>query len=215
MVARPRPQSRAGRPQENGGEAQVRAPRRDVLGHRGREEEAGQRRLSHERHTARGALVESAPAKINLTLEIRGRRADGYHELETLIVFARIGDRLRLAPGERLTLEICGPFAATLHGTSAADNLVLRAARELAARVESLTLGRFEVRKRLPVAAGIGGGSADAAAALRLLARARGISLEDPRLFEAACALGADVPVCLSPTARRVRGIGEQLSAPL
>jgi 4-diphosphocytidyl-2-C-methyl-D-erythritol kinase len=108
-----------------------------------------------------------------------------------------------------------GPFAATLHGTSAADNLVLRAARELADRVESLTLGRFELRKRLPVAAGIGGGSADAAAALRLLARARGISLEDPRLFEAACAVGADVPVCLSATARRVRGIGEQLSTPL
>src|SRR5437763_12409053 len=143
MVARPRPQSRAGRPQENGGEAQVRAPRRDVLGHRGREEEAGQRRLSHERHTARGSLVESAPAKINLTLEIRGRRSDGYHELESLIVFARVGDRLRFVPGEAIALDLRGPFAAALGGGS--ENLVLKAARELGSRVEGLKLGRFDL----------------------------------------------------------------------
>jgi 4-diphosphocytidyl-2-C-methyl-D-erythritol kinase len=163
--------------------------------------------------SARAPLVERAPAKINLTLEIRGRRADGYHELESLIVFAATGDRLRLAPGKPLALAAHGPFAAALGAP--ADNLVLRAARELSARVGGLELGRFELAKRLPVASGIGGGSSDAAAALRLIARADGLVPEDPRLFAAAAATGADVPVCLEPRARLVRGIGEQLSRPL
>jgi 4-diphosphocytidyl-2-C-methyl-D-erythritol kinase len=162
---------------------------------------------------ARAPLVEPAPAKINLTLEIRGRRADGYHELESLIVFARVGDRLRLVRGEPLAVHVRGPFAAALG--AAGDNLVLRAARELAARVEGLTFGRFELWKRLPVAAGIGGGSSDAAAALRLLGRANGLASDDPRLAEAACATGADVPVCVEARARLVRGIGEDLSDPL
>ncbi len=163
--------------------------------------------------SARAPLVEPAPAKINLTLEIRGRRGDGYHELESLVVFARVGDRLRLVPGKTLALDLRGPLAAAL--AAAGDNLVLKAARELAARIEGLTLGRFELWKRLPVAAGIGGGSSDAAAALRLMARANALGLDDPRLAETACATGADVPVCLQARARLVRGIGEDLSDPL
>jgi 4-diphosphocytidyl-2-C-methyl-D-erythritol kinase len=163
--------------------------------------------------SARAPLVEPAPAKINLTLEIRGRRDDGYHELESLIVFARVGDRLRLVPGATLALDLRGPLATALGG--AGENLVLKAARELAARIEGLTLGRFELWKRLPVAAGIGGGSSDAAAALRLVARANALGPGDPRLAEAACATGADVPVCLEARARLVRGIGEDLSDPL
>jgi 4-diphosphocytidyl-2-C-methyl-D-erythritol kinase len=166
-----------------------------------------------ERFPARAPLVEPAPAKINLTLEVRGRRGDGYHELESLVAFARVGDRLRLVPGETLALDLRGPLAATLDG--AGENLVLKAARELAARIEGLTLGRFELWKRLPVAAGVGGGSSDAAAALRLVARANALRPDDPRLAEAACATGADVPVCLQARARLVRGIGEDLSDPL
>jgi 4-diphosphocytidyl-2-C-methyl-D-erythritol kinase len=166
-----------------------------------------------ERFSARAPLVEPAPAKINLTLEVRGRRGDGYHELESLVAFARVGDRLRLVPGETLALDLRGPLAAALGG--AGDNLVLKAARELAARIEGLTLGRFELWKRLPVAAGVGGGSSDAAAALRLMARVNALRPDDPRLAEAACATGADVPVCLQARARLVRGIGEDLSDPL
>ena len=163
--------------------------------------------------SARAPLVEPAPAKINLTLEIRGRRSDGYHELESLVAFARVGDRLCLVPGETLALDLRGPLAAALCGAS--DNLVLKAVRELAARIEGLTLGRFELWKRLPVAAGIGGGSSDAAAALRLMARVNALGPDDPRLGEAACATGADVPVCMRARARLVRGIGEDLSDPL
>jgi 4-diphosphocytidyl-2-C-methyl-D-erythritol kinase len=166
-----------------------------------------------ERFPARAPLVEPAPAKINLTLEVRGRRGDGYHELESLVAFARVGDRLRLVPGETLALDLRGPLAAALDG--AGDNLVLKAARELAARIEGLTLGRFELWKRLPVAAGVGGGSSDAAAALRLMARVNALRPDDPRLAEAACATGADVPVCMQARARLVRGIGEDLSDPL
>ncbi len=158
-------------------------------------------------------LVERAPAKINLTLAIIGRRADGYHELESLVVFADLADRLRLSPDAPLGLAISGPNAEECGPD--ADNLVLKAARALAAACGSLRLGRFTLTKYLPVAAGIGGGSADAGAALRLLARVNAIAPDDPRLFDAARATGADVPVCVDPRARTMRGIGEILSAPL
>jgi 4-diphosphocytidyl-2-C-methyl-D-erythritol kinase len=160
-----------------------------------------------------GRLAEPAAAKINLTLHVVGRRPDGYHELVSLVAFAGTSDALSLAPGRRLSLRIGGPFAAALAPSE--DNLVLRAARELAARIEGLILGGFSLVKRLPVASGIGGGSADAAAALRLVARANGVSPADPRLFVAAAALGADVPVCVDPRARVMRGIGEILSEPI
>jgi 4-diphosphocytidyl-2-C-methyl-D-erythritol kinase len=159
------------------------------------------------------SLVENAPAKVNLTLRVLGRRADGYHELESLVAFAGCGDRLTFSPGKKLALTLAGPGAA-LAGDNA-DNLVLKAARALAERVAGIGLGTFHLDKHLPVAAGLGGGSADAAAALRLLARANGIAGDDARLHDAARATGADVPVCLDPRVRLMRGIGDVLSAPL
>lgn len=158
-------------------------------------------------------LVESAPAKVNLTLRVLGRRADGYHDIESLVVFAEIGDRLTLTPGNALALSVVGPRAA--QSGAEADNLVLKAVRALAAHVAGLRAGALRLEKNLPVAAGLGGGSADAAAALRLLARANKLPPDDPRLAEAARATGADVPVCLDPRPRIMRGIGEILSAPL
>jgi len=158
-------------------------------------------------------LTEDAPAKVNLTLRVLSRRADGYHEIASLVVFADFGDRLTLAPGGELALKVRGPNAA--QAGQDADNLVLKAARAVAARVPGVVSGAFDLEKNLPVAAGIGGGSADAAAALRLIARANDLSHGDPRLYEAARATGADVPVCLDPRPRLMRGIGEKLSEPI
>ena len=154
-----------------------------------------------------------APAKINLTLRIEGRRADGFHDLASLVAFAGAGDLVFLHPGAPLALEGSGPTAAAAGPDD--DNLVLRAARAFAERVLGARLGRFVLEKRLPVAAGLGGGSSDAAAALRLLAGLNGLAPDDPRLFAAAQATGSDVPVCLDPRARLMRGVGDRLSAPL
>jgi 4-diphosphocytidyl-2-C-methyl-D-erythritol kinase len=159
------------------------------------------------------ARAEKAPAKVNLTLHVLSRRADGYHEIESLVAFAGVGDALSFTPGRALALIVGGPTAAAAGDT--ADNLVLKAARALAERVEGLQLGRFALSKRLPVAAGLGGGSADAAAALRMLARSSRLAPDDPRLLQAAQATGADVPVCLDPRPRLMRGIGDILSEPL
>ncbi len=154
-------------------------------------------------------LTTRARAKVNLDLRVLGRRADGYHELESLVAFAGVGDTLSLDPGAPLSLTLAGPRA---EGLSADDgNLVLRAARALAAARPGLHVGRFHLVKRLPVASGIGGGSADAAAALRLLARLNGIAASDPVLREVAASVGADVPVCLDSRARLMAGIGEKL----
>ncbi|HYY38609.1 MAG TPA: 4-(cytidine 5'-diphospho)-2-C-methyl-D-erythritol kinase [Xanthobacteraceae bacterium] len=159
------------------------------------------------------AGAEKAPAKINLTLRVVCRRPDGYHDIESLVAFAGVGDALTFTPGDDLALTVGGPTAAA--AGDVADNLVLKAARALAERVTGVRLGRFTLSKRLPVAAGLGGGSADAAAALRLLARANALAPDDPRLSQAARATGADVPVCLDPRPRRMRGIGDILSDPL
>ena len=159
-----------------------------------------------------GDLADVAPAKVNLTLHVLGRRADGYHEIESLVAFADIGDRLTFVPGDALALDVSGPTAQA--AGEGADNLVLKAARALAERVDGLRLGRFSLDKQLPVAAGLGGGSSDAAAALRLLARVNDLSLDDERVRAAARVTGADVPVCLDPKARMMRGIGEVLSDP-
>jgi 4-diphosphocytidyl-2-C-methyl-D-erythritol kinase len=163
--------------------------------------------------SAPAQLAEPAPAKVNLTLRVLGRRPDGYHDLESLVAFARVGDRLDFTPGGALALAVRGPFAAA--AGNLADNLVLKAARALARVADGLELGAFHLLKELPVAAGLGGGSADAAAALRLIARANALAADDPRLFAAARATGADVPVCLDPRPRVMRGVGEVLSAPL
>jgi 4-diphosphocytidyl-2-C-methyl-D-erythritol kinase len=159
------------------------------------------------------ALVDFAPAKVNLSLHVLGRRADGYHEIESLVAFADVGDRVALQLADTLWLMVVGPTAAAAGADS--DNLVLKAARALQERVEGLRLGRFSLDKQLPVAAGLGGGSSDAAAALRLIAQANGLSLTDERVRDAARATGADVPVCLEPKARMMRGIGEILSPPI
>ena len=158
-------------------------------------------------------LSEKAFAKINLTLRVFGRRADGYHELESLVAFADVADALTLEPGSTDGLETSGPFAGK--SGPADDNLVLKSLAELRRRIPGLKGGRFRLEKNLPVAAGIGGGSADAAAALRLLARANGIALDDSRLKAAAQAVGADVPVCMDSRPRIMRGIGEVLAEPL
>jgi 4-diphosphocytidyl-2-C-methyl-D-erythritol kinase len=159
------------------------------------------------------ALIEPAFAKINLTLRILGKRADGYHNLESLVCFASLADRVELRAGAPLELRVSGPMA--VQAGALEENLVLRAAHALARRVKRLKLGRFGLVKRLPVGAGLGGGSADAAAALRLLARANGLRLSDKRLVEAARETGSDVPVCLDPQTRWMRGTGDILSAPV
>ena len=158
-------------------------------------------------------LIDSAPAKVNLTLRVIGRRADGYHDIESVVAFADLCDRLSLTPADELALAVVGPGA----GQTGADvdNLVLKACRALAARVAGIKLGAFRLQKNIPIAAGLGGGSADAAAALRLLAEVNNLATDDPRLKEAAGATGADVPVCLDPRSRLMRGIGDILSAPL
>ena len=153
-------------------------------------------------------IVESAPAKINLALHVRARRPDGYHELETLFAFVTDGDSVTLTPGP-LSLTITGPFAAGLSGEG--DNLVLRAARGFAERFGTSVGGAFTLDKHLPVASGIGGGSADAAAALRTLARANDIAIDDPRLLARAADLGSDVPACLLGRTALGQGRGEKL----
>ncbi len=158
-------------------------------------------------------LVEDAPAKVNLMLRVLRRRDDGFHEIDSLVVFASFGDRLSFSAGGGLTLRVHGPSAQAAGGGD--DNLVLKAARVLAARRSDIILGAFDLDKRLPVAAGLGGGSADAAAALRLIAKANGLAADDPNLYAAARATGADVPVCLDPRPRIMRGIGEVLSGPV
>ena len=155
------------------------------------------------------ALIEDGRAKVNLTLRVVGRRVDGYHELESLVAFADCADRLSLTPGSELHLATTGPLAQACG--EAADNLVFTAARLLGERVPGLVLGDFILDKMLPVAAGIGGGSADAAAALRLLARANGLAIDDKRLIEVAQLTGADVPVCLASQACVMTGVGETL----
>src|SRR6266852_456396 len=165
VVARARSQARARGSRQDRSQAEVGASRRHRLGGGGRTEEA-RRRL---RHMAAAARAEKAPAKVNLTLRVLGRRADGYHDIESLVAFAGVGDALTFAPGGALALAVSGPTAAA--AGDVADNLVLKAARSLAERVEGLTLAARET--------------------------------------------GADVPVCLDPRARLMRGIGDILSAPL
>ncbi|MEZ5756046.1 MAG: 4-(cytidine 5'-diphospho)-2-C-methyl-D-erythritol kinase [Paracoccaceae bacterium] len=149
------------------------------------------------------AETEFAPAKINLCLHVTGRRTDGYHLLDSLVVFAGVGDQVSGTLADPPSLAVEGPKAAGLTGEG--DNLVLRAARAMGVSA------RIVLEKHLPVSSGIGGGSADAAATLRLLARLSGRALPDAA---AVLALGADVPVCLAGRPARMTGIGEGL-APL
>ena len=154
--------------------------------------------------------AETAPAKVNLFLHVVGRRSDGYHLLDSLAVFPVIGDTLRAAPADSLSLALEGPFGSALRAEP--DNLVLRAARGLAALTGVRAGARLTLVKTLPVASGIGGGSADAAAALRLLGRLWGVAPAAAALRALASRLGADVPVCLAGRPSRMGGVGEILS---
>ncbi|WP_374626686.1 4-(cytidine 5'-diphospho)-2-C-methyl-D-erythritol kinase [Devosia sp.] len=156
-----------------------------------------------------GSLVEAAPAKVNLALHVTGRRADGYHELESLVVFADVADEIVARPSRADSLAVTGPFAAAAGGGE--GNLVARALAAFRARwPEAAGTGlAVELRKNLPVAAGLGGGSADAAAMLRLLARRSATSIPPAALAELALRLGADVPACLFSRPCEMRGVGE------
>ena len=151
-------------------------------------------------------LHETARAKLNLTLKVKGRRPDRYHQLESLVAFADFGDDVALEPGPELSLEIDGPFAPAL---GAAENLILAAAEAAKAFAPDLTLGRFHLTKELPIASGLGGGSADGAAALRLLARANQGKLRPEMLAEIAAKLGSDVTACLASKPALMTGPGE------
>lgn len=150
-----------------------------------------------------------APAKLNLTLQVVGRRADGYHLLDSLVAFTEYGDTIEAAPAERLTLMLDGPFGAKLAAEE--DNLVLRAARLLAEAGGIAPAASLTLIKRLPIASGIGGGSSDAAAALLALAALWRLAPAPEDLAALGLKLGADLPVCLIRRTARLRGIGERL----
>ena len=158
------------------------------------------------------AILVEARAKLNLYLHVTGRRADGYHELDSLVTFAALADTLEIAPANALALTVSGPFAG---GLDAGDNLATRAAAALAERLGRPADVRIALHKRIPVAAGLGGGSADAAAVLRGLTGLWRLSAEHADdLQEVGLSLGADVPVCLDSRAAYMACIGEALSAP-
>src|SRR6056297_985337 len=142
-----------------------------------------------------------APAKINLTLHVTGRRADGYHELDSLVVFADIGDKIRVKPSDTTILTVDGPMAAGVPVDE--SNLVVRAAGLMGVAAD------IHLEKHLPNAAGLGGGSSDAAATLKALHDLTGQPLPD---ITALTGLGADVPVCVQPNTARMRGVGEEVT---
>ncbi len=156
------------------------------------------------------AVRISAPAKINLFLHVGDRRPDGYHALESLVAFARAGDELRFARANELSLSIDGPFADALSGDP--GNLVIKAARALAAHAGIRSGARMALTKNLPVASGIGGGSADAAAALRGLARLWELDVSREQLRKIGETLGSDIPVCVDSTAAWMEGRGENVT---
>jgi len=152
------------------------------------------------------ALRDSGRAKLNLTLEVLGRRPDGFHELRSLVAFASLGDRVELDPHGPLKLTVEGRFAQCMGD---GDNLIVKAAQAASNKAPGLKLGRFRLDKMLPVAAGLGGGSADAAAALRLIAEANPGALTEAMLAELATGLGSDVNVCLMSRPALISGRGE------
>jgi 4-diphosphocytidyl-2-C-methyl-D-erythritol kinase len=159
----------------------------------------------------RAPIRVAAPAKVNLYLHVVGRRPDGFHELDSLVAFAEIGDLVTAAPAPALSLTIDGPFAGALEGDPA-ENLILRAARLLAAHAGIVPRAALGLTKTLPVASGVGGGSSDAAAALHALTRLWQLRLAEADLAALAARLGADVPVCLARRTAWLGGIGEALA---
>ncbi|MEE8188971.1 MAG: 4-(cytidine 5'-diphospho)-2-C-methyl-D-erythritol kinase [Kiloniellales bacterium] len=169
--------------------------------------------LRSSRRSLRRSQGRRAWAKVNLYLHVTGRRAGGYHTLDSLIVFAGIGDLLEAAPAPDLCLEVTGPFAGALEDTADADNLVMRAARGLRERFGRDGGARLRLEKVLPVAAGLGGGSADAAVALLSLCDLWDLHPAEGELAALGLELGADVPVCLAGRPSFVAGIGEEITA--
>jgi 4-diphosphocytidyl-2-C-methyl-D-erythritol kinase len=155
-----------------------------------------------------------APAKVNLALHVLGRRADGYHDLDSIVAFADVGDTLTFTPSDRFTITVSGPFAAAL--PQAADNIIAKSwatAQAIAARRgRALPAAAVHLEKNLPVSSGIGGGSANAAAALKGFLRLAGIDGLDDEATAAGLAIGADVPVCLAGVACRMQGVGERIT---
>ena len=156
------------------------------------------------------AVTRRAPAKLNLTLQIVGRRDDGYHLLDSLVAFTEYGDVIEAAPGDALSLTMDGPFGAALAGDPA-ENLVLRAARLLAETAGVAPRARLRLTKNLPIASGIGGGSSDAAATLLALSALWDLRPAAGDLARLGLRLGADVPVCLAGRPARLEGIGERI----
>lgn len=157
---------------------------------------------------------ERARAKINLALHVLGRRADGYHDLDSIVAFADVGDDLRFSPADEFSITASGPFAA--HLPAMGDNIITRAFDKVggiaAARGKVLPPVAVHLVKNLPVASGIGGGSANAAAAMRGFLKIAGLEAIDDEIMSAALSLGADVPVCLLGRACRMQGIGERIT---
>jgi 4-diphosphocytidyl-2-C-methyl-D-erythritol kinase len=204
VASRPRPRARGRRGSEDRGEDPQRA-----AGESG----GGEPPLSGAPAARSGSGTihrQSAPAKVNLFLHVTGRRADGYHLLDSLVVFAGAADHVTATAASDLTLAVEGPEAGAL--ASEPDNLVLRAARVLADAAGLAPRAALVLHKALPVASGIGGGSADAAAALRALNRLWGLGWPEARLAEVALPLGADIPACIAARPSRMGGIGEVLA---
>ncbi|WP_119306724.1 4-(cytidine 5'-diphospho)-2-C-methyl-D-erythritol kinase [Cohaesibacter haloalkalitolerans] len=155
-------------------------------------------------------LTLTAPAKINLALHITGQRDDGYHLLESLVVFGGAADRIQFKPSKHLHLSVNGPFAASLRQEP--DNLMVRAARLLATELNCAVAADMTLEKFLPISAGVGGGSSDAAATLLGLLRLWQRTINDDKLRSIALKLGADVPMCLEGSCLIARGIGDELS---
>ena len=151
-----------------------------------------------------------ARAKVNLWLNVVGRRADGYHLLDSLVAFTDLADEVEVEVASGLSLTVEGPGAPSLDGEP--DNLVLRAARLLSGRAGIAPRAAIRLVKRIPVAAGLGGGSADAAATLRALVDLWRVAMPEEELFDLAAELGADVPMCLAGRPALVSGVGERLA---
>jgi len=165
--------------------------------------------MTDSRAASHGAVREVAPAKINLYLHVLGTRSDGRHLVDSLVAFAGVVDGVTAAPAADLSLAIDGPFAAALE--SAADNLVYKAAQSLARHVRQAACAHLTLTKNLPVSAGLGGGSADAAAALRALTQLWQVRLGEAELMTLSAGLGADVPACSARRPVYVGGVGEQI----
>lgn len=157
-------------------------------------------------------ITETAPAKVNLYLHVGGVRTDGLHNLESLFIFLDAGDVVHVSPSDDLSLKVTGPYAAALSDLAPECNLVYRAAARLRSLTGIAQGATITLEKNLPIASGVGGGSADAAAALRALTQLWRTQLSPARLAALAFDLGADVPACLVRAPVQVSGAGERLS---